>query len=163
MSEICVGGMNKLCQFSTIVFAGNVSILLIVSVTTDYWVYRGFQRAIIQSSIRQSNTTQFVKPLATESYFAVRYFWRPMAKRHETPLASRHRTLHYQSPAAVVNYFYVENVTSSNDTETTTRRVKYEDLIVLFVQYGNLFRECTNLEGMWTRKAKYACFSTQIT
>ena len=140
--------MNKLCQFSTIVFAGNVSILLIVSVTTDYWVYRGFQRNSILANVRQSNTTQFVIPFATESYFAIRYYWRPMAgKDHGKTRRHNHRTLHYQSPAALVNYFYVENVTSANDTETTTRFVKYEDLIVLFVQYGNLFRECHNLEG----------------
>ena len=139
--------MNKLCQFSTIVFAGNVSILLIVSVTTDYWVYRSFQRNSILSNVRQSNTTQFVIPFATDSYFAIRYLWRPVAHGGSKLRRHSHRTLHYQPPAAVVNYFYVENVTSVNDTETRTRLVKYEDLIVLFVQYGNLFRECHNLEG----------------
>ncbi len=34
--------LDRICQYSTIIFAGNVVVLIIVSITTDYWEFRGF-------------------------------------------------------------------------------------------------------------------------
>ena len=130
--------MDKLCQFSTIVFAGNVSILLIVAVTTDYWEYRAFNRTqIIRNVSRAVNTSTVIQPYDTDSYMAIRY------ERRHKPLANVTRIwteLHYESPAAVFDYYK-----SGSDG----RKVKYEVVIVLFLEYANLFRECHNLEGKW--------------
>ena len=43
--------LDRICQYSTIIFAGNVVVLIIVSVATDYWEYRGFELKKIQKEI----------------------------------------------------------------------------------------------------------------
>ena len=43
--------LDRICQYSTIIFAGNVAVLIIVSVATDYWEYRGFKLRDIEKEI----------------------------------------------------------------------------------------------------------------
>ncbi len=142
-----------------IILASNICVLLIVSVTTDYWEYRGFQQKEIETKVKRCqphNSTTLIDPGDTDSYLQIQYYWNPRAKRQKKPAGTK-KVLHYQPPALVYKYYYVRNHTfnvtyydkDDNYTEqiTETRIHRWQDTIILYVQYGNLFRECDSLEG----------------
>ena len=148
--------MDRICQYSTIIFSSNVAVLLIVSVITDYWEYRGFDLDRIVSSIEPTNRTAVTDPGDTNSYIEINYYWDLTARRRPPPPGIQ-KVTHYQSPALVYKYFYLETYAVNrsrydrcgNVTEevTLTHVHRWQDIIVLYTQYGNLFRECDSLEG----------------
>ena len=156
--------LERICQYSTIIFAGNVTVLLIVAITTDYWEHRGFDRKEIVNRIGSTNRTQVVFPPDTDSYFMIRYNRITRGNVHPEPAdILRGNETVYQPPAIVHKHFawHFENITVVNATNSTPaeyeiRRVKIptHDAIVLFEQYGNLFRDCDDLEG----KPANVCF-----
>ena len=123
---------------------------------TDYWEYRGFQKDVINASIPKSNTTHLIFPPDTGTYFMVRYFWDPAVDKIQEPAYPGDRA-YYQPPATLHKYYGYETVDIPflhfNGTHNVTLKVqetrvkRYQDVIVLFQQYGNLFRDCDNLEG----------------
>ena len=133
-----------------------MAVLLIVSVITDYWEYRGFELEKIMASIEPTNRTALTDPEDTDSYIKIDYYWDLRARTQPLPVGCQ-KTTHYQSPALVYKYFYLETYSANrtyydgcdNVTEqvTVTRVHRWQDIIVLYVQYGNLFRECDSLEG----------------
>ena len=149
--------MDRLCQYSTIIFAGNVSVLLVVAIMTDYWEYRGFKSdPIVKKLPKNTNTTRIVFPKDTNSYVLLRYFWDAKARSVRDPKFPG-TNFEDQPPALLHNYYSLDNVifniTTWNGThnvtyiEEATRVHRHEDIIVLFIQYGNLFRDCDSLES----------------
>ena len=146
--------MDRLCQYSTIIYSGNVCVLLIVALSTDYWEYRFFQQRVINISIPTSNTTQLLRPTDTDTYLLLRYFWDPDRDKFRPPTFPGTEA-HYQPPALLHRYYATRtvNVTYVNSTDNGTytqqqhQTHKHEDVIVLFTEYGNLFRDCDDLEG----------------
>ena len=160
--------MDRICQYSTIIFAGNVSVLLIVAISTDYWEYRGFRTAdLIPHLKKMHNRLRLVFPSDTSSYFVVKYYWDPPPVKTSifatTPAPKREKIVanytlvYYQPPALLIkkleDYIVFEdsihfdgekNVTVSMPTKKTR---PLEDKLVLYIQYTNLFRECDILEG----------------
>ena len=144
--------MDRICQYSTIIFAGNMSVLLFVSIITDYWEYRGFNIEHIAKGIPKHNGTKTLSPRDTNTYFLIRHTWAGSA-RAERMMTSEH----YQPPALLTREYYFRNVSmervtfngTDNITEIIwrTETVQYQDTLVLFVEYGNLFRNCDDLEG----------------
>ena len=64
--------LDRICQYSTIIFAGNVVVLIIVSVATDYWEYRGIKLKKIQKEIGE---VKKVHKTAIEFPGNVRDYW----------------------------------------------------------------------------------------
>lgn len=152
--------MDRLCQYSTIIFAGNVSVLLVVAIMTDYWEYRGFKSLAIKTNLPRTNTTHLIIPQDTDSYFIIRYFWDPRAKSRPPQFPAN--ISYYEPPALLHRYEHTANVTRTvwayNGIDNVTvalsrpQTQKLEDDVILFVQYGNLFRDCDNLEGELTTR-----------
>ena len=44
--------MLDILQYSTIILAGNLTVLLVISLATDYWEYRGFNKEEIEAKIK---------------------------------------------------------------------------------------------------------------
>lgn len=133
--------MVQVCNYSSLIFAGNVTLLLIVSMSTDYWEYRQFNSTMLNQSLSKTNNIEIVKPSDTSSYMELWY-------RRRKYVGSRKfiyqvDTL-YQPPILAKNYFlqnywhkFSRNMTTPPDVVT----------VYLFTQYGNLFRDCDALEG----------------
>ena len=136
--------------------------LLIVAITTDYWEYRGFNRDTINKTFtnmakklgRKPRVT-FYQPEDTKSYITVSHFSvkEPAYEDQVVVGETVENVTEYQPPAFLtrtVVYNVTYNATYGNVTipgpikEEKTR--KY--VIVLFEQYGNLFRDCDSLEGI---------------
>jgi hypothetical protein len=148
--------MDRICQYSTIIFAGNVSVLLIVAISTDYWEYRGFHLASIEPVLKMSNRTRLIYPADTDSYVLVRYLRDADADRGTLHPHSANLTI-YQPPGLLRKYYREYEVRKrvtyvsggNNVTVERVERIRHrsQDVLALFLQYGNLFRDCDNLEG----------------
>lgn len=160
--------MDRICQYSTIIFAGNVSVLLIVAISTDYWEYRGFKTEELIPKLKKMHTRlKLFFPKDTNSYFVVKYYWdpppvktsifatTPIPKKEE--IVANYTLVYYQPPVVLMKKIeeFIETEFSqqfdgkNNITVGTPVRKKrsVEDSLVLYVQYTNLFRECDILEG----------------
>ena len=99
----------------------------------------------------------------TDSYFTIKYTWNDtklpnieFADVENSKQASLVKENVYQSPVLLKRFYTVsksKNKTSSLPLHRVVNKagVTVEDKLVLFEQYGNLFRDCDRLEG---RKSK---------
>ncbi|ELT87967.1 hypothetical protein CAPTEDRAFT_224056 [Capitella teleta] len=142
--------LDRVCSYSTIIFAMNVWVLLVVSIATDYWEYRGFQYADIRKQITPSNTTQRYHPSTTTSHFVINYFWEPAARSGDLP-SSYVEELFDQPPSLVRKIFVRRNVSLVENFGDVTvgtlveEKREYREDTVLYFQHGNLFRDCDDL------------------
>ena len=159
--------MDRVCQYSTIIFAGNVSVLLLVSVMTDYWEYRGFKEDYIISNLPRFNGTEITYLEHTNTCFILHHKWyNKTHPRLKIPRDNLTRVTYFQPPAILHKYFYFnETVEHRYDVTAAvgaggatglhnvsravnvTRKMPYDDYLVLYREYGNLFRNCDDLEG----------------
>ena len=145
--------MDRICQYSTIIFAGNMSVLLFVSIITDYWEYRGFDVDFLLAQIPNTNMTKVYSSSTSNTYFRLRQNYKSGGARASELMTSEY----YQPPALVTKEYYFTNASFEriifNGTDNVTevywelKRVAFRDSVVLFVEYGNLFRNCDDLEG----------------
>ena len=168
--------LDKVCQYSTVIFAGNVSVLIIVAVMTDYWEYRDYNTGLIMDTLHQKpesghrdpadTDTKVWTPEDTESYIMVTHLWSSTIKssaRHNdavskySKLNSFTNTSYYEPPALLHKQIWLAPPHTNtshrlhlNRSVTSHRRtLRTKDKLVLFVQYGNLFRDCDDLEGIY--------------
>ncbi|CAH1795517.1 unnamed protein product [Owenia fusiformis] len=161
--------MDRLCQYSTIIFAGNITVLLIVAISTDYWEHRYFDFSIInetvskQRQIKADNKTMLLQPRDTRSYFYINY----SRVRLHHPTTGLENGSTYEPPAymtkvvvdcdaptteapQVVFPIRTTHATILNGTNVTAPEPQWRNetgSIYFFSQYGNLFRDCDDLEG----------------
>lgn len=143
--------MVKICNYSSLIFAGNVTVLLIVSMTTDYWEYRGFNSTLLNLTLFHTKSVEIMLPPDTKSYVLLWYKRKNVHTVNDKHgLALQKETL-YEPPIYVKNYFR-SDIVNDNDNENMQSAMISSNLeagmIVLFQEYGNLFRDCDALEGM---------------
>lgn len=150
--------MVQICNYSSLIFAGNVTVLLIVSMTTDYWEYRGFNTTALNLTLAGVNHTELLRPADTTSYIKI---WYKRKYVFSTIGKYPNETL-YEPPIFATNFFPGQTskahpMMSTNMSKTSPQTQKrssdiHSDLkagmMVLFWQYGNLFRDCDALEGI---------------
>lgn len=146
--------MVQICNYSSLIFAGNVTVLLIVSMTTDYWEYRGFNSTMLNISLFGANNTELMRPADTNSYMELwykrKFVYNTMARYHNETL--------YEPPIFARNFFHKHGQGKTNNTTPKLPGLNYmrsgnihehmkAGVVILFQQYGNLFRDCDALEG----------------
>jgi hypothetical protein len=136
--------IDKICQYSVIILVGNLVVLQIVAIATDYWEYRSFNIDKIKPMLEKSNRTKIDDPKDTSSYIAISYLHDDHAKFSNVDKYIGNKT-DYQSPAYIRRFYQPQIVRTNVSTDVVLKEVM--DLVVLFEQYGNLFRDCDNLEG----------------
>lgn len=139
-----VSPMVSICKYSTLIFAGNVTVLLIVSMSTDYWEYRGFDMDSLNKTLRRSNTTTVIIPKDTRSYIKIHHV---RTKRTNNPAEAYPFNVTMYQPPILVHKYYSHNISQLPPDTLDNSSWAAETTIILFVQYGNLFRDCDNLEG----------------
>jgi len=141
--------MVKICNYSSLIFAGNVTVLLIVSMTTDYWEYRGFNSTLLNSTLHKIKNAEIMVPRDTKSYIQLWYKRKHIDsvdnEEEEEPLL--HQETLYQPPIFVSNYFKNDNTHIQQKKSSVITSNLEGGMVVLFQQYGNLFRDCDALEG----------------
>lgn len=134
----------QICNYSSLIFAGNVTVLLMVSMTTDYWEYRSFNQTMLKQTLHKANQTEFIEPLDTNSYVSLWYKRNLLTSQRD----SVKKEILYQPPILVENYFVVaQNITDDTQHSADIHSDMLAGMVVLFKQYGNLFRDCDALEG----------------
>jgi len=152
--------MDRVCQYSTIIFAGNVVVLILVALSTDYWRYHGFLenktvRAKLVKALEKNDRTKLIIPHDTDTYVIIRYFWQEDQMETPLPTYAANET-YYQPPLLLKRYkkdyeeLYHSLVFNGthNTSKLLTRQVTHwsQDTLVVFLQYTNLFRDCDDLE-----------------
>jgi hypothetical protein len=140
--------MVKICNYSSLIFAGNVTVLLIVSMTTDYWEYRGFNSTLLNSTLHKIKNAEIMVPRDTKSYIQVWYKRKHIDRvdnEEEEPLL--HQETLYQPPIFVSNFFKNDKTHLQQKKSSVITSNLEGGMVVLFQQYGNLFRDCDALEG----------------
>ena len=155
-------GMVQICNYSSLIFAGNITVLLIVSMTTDYWEHRAFNRTMINQTLFHANFTQIKLPPDTKSYFII-WYKKSLLK---APVNQYTVETLYQPPMLARNYFQInENISSGNGQKHSANihSTLVAGMVVLFEQYGNLFRDCDALEGksMFERTSSLSLITTK--
>lgn len=134
------GSMVNLCDYSTVIYAGNVSVLLVIAICTNYWSYREFYNGKIEELIKSSNQTQLEKPYDTSTYLLIRKTFHDRSA-YSTRLPSlTERISIYQPPIIIYKLF--------EPFLNTTRLIELD--IVVFSHYGNLYKDCDNLESWYS-------------
>lgn len=139
----------QICNYSSLIFAGNVTVLLMVSMTTDYWEYRSFNQTMLKQHLHKANQTEFDEPVDTNSYLSL-WYKRKLLPTHKDLVK---KEILYQPPILVENYFSVsQNISHGTKHSADIHSDMLAGMVVLFKQYGNLFRDCDALEGNVYRK-----------
>ena len=136
--------IDRICQYSVIILVGNLVVLQIVAIATDYWEYRGFDKKAIVSRVKKSNRTRIVNPIDTKSYFSIGHLLDDNARFNRLNDYFGNET--YYQPPGLIRRYSAPVLIKINKTSYTTLK-EYADEIFLYEQYGNLFRDCDNLEG----------------
>lgn len=163
-----------ICDNGGIIFVGNTTVLLIIALMTDYWEYRGIDRDQVINAIETNNLkTEVVLPFDTNSYIQIRTF----SNRTENRTIENFdycidTCFSYHAPVFVVKHLLsvMSNKTSdynSDEKESIMQRtdhfnasnVLWKHEINLFNQYGNLFRDCDDIEGIyqWSKQLLLNC------
>ena len=141
--------MDNICQYSTIILSGNLTVLLIVSVTTDYWEYRSFNRTALLKTLLSLKNARVIQPRDTKSYVSLDYL---LAFRSNEAFdkANLTRRLHYEPPVYAKLSSFRKTVSNCSvvDVDSTEPECQARLFLVFFEQYGNLYRDCDSLEGL---------------
>lgn len=142
----------KFFGLSSLIYTINVTILLIIAISTDYWEYRGFDFVHLFRVVSTSNRTKIIVPRDTNSYLQILYFYPNHFPNSQTAEIPTYNVTFYQSPILVRKYYF--NYTNTPEkylatTEDSYVLDPYLDMceIVIYLQYGNLFRDCEDLES----------------
>lgn len=130
----------RICDYSSLIFTGNTTVLLILALTTDYWEYRTFNKEKILQMVQESKMTRVFLPFDTDSYFQIKLFPNitdisSLAGYNEIRTDS-----FYHAPLFLVRRYF-----QLPDNSTNEFIEEFE--LDMFQQYGNLFRDCDSLEG----------------
>ncbi|XP_046376882.2 uncharacterized protein LOC124149383 isoform X2 [Haliotis rufescens] len=134
MPTCCSPTMVAICNYSTLILSGNIVVLLIVAVTTDYWQYRGFNLDNITNYMKPLEGVDVNIPDGTSPYKVITTM---MSKPEKNTSLTNHVAEHYHSPMYVRVF--------DNGSVDSKGHVKDVVQVFLFSQYGNLFRDCDNL------------------
>ncbi|CAI9739262.1 XP_014769674.1PREDICTED: uncharacterized protein LOC106868767 [Octopus vulgaris] len=144
--------LMKFFGLSSLIYTINVTILLIIAISTDYWEYRGFDFVRLFRVVSTSNRTKIIVPRDTNSYLQILYFYPNHFPNSQTAEIPTYNVTFYQSPILVRKYYY--NYTNTPEKYLATTEDSYVldphlDMceIVIYLQYGNLFRDCEDLEN----------------
>lgn len=132
--------MVSVCDYSSLIFAGNLTVLMILSLTTDYWEYRTFDRDKILKHMKTIHSVKVVVPRDTESYIQL---WTEEVEIALLTDVHVPEQLLYHPPLFVRTVF--ATVRNASSSEAWLFQIRHE--ITLFLQHGNLFRDCDELEG----------------
>ncbi|KAL3856765.1 hypothetical protein ACJMK2_011485 [Sinanodonta woodiana] len=138
--------MVQICDYSSLIFAGNITVLLILALATDYWEYRSFDKDKVIQEVSEMNDTFILEPTDTKSYFQIRYICSRKADSGQRLGLTLSESL-YHPPIFVKIYRESVNITSDPPKTPggSLPYVQYE--MEIFLQYGNLFRDCDDLES----------------
>ncbi|XP_063446230.1 uncharacterized protein LOC134725893 isoform X1 [Mytilus trossulus] len=141
--------MVKICNYSSLIFAGNVTVLLIISMTTDYWEYRGFNSTLLNSTLFQTKNAEIMLPRDTKSYTLLWYKRKNIKKFNNEKKSLLQQETLYQPPIFVSNFFRLdtENTSMQKQKSSIITSELEGGMVVLFQEYGNLFRDCDALEA----------------
>ncbi|KAL5018311.1 hypothetical protein ScPMuIL_004033 [Solemya velum] len=109
--------------------------------TTDYWEYRGFDFKRLIKDISSFNATKLIVPTDTDSYIQLKY-----ESKQSKALSQLRLSVLYQPPVILQKYFYLEDDKHKNSSNEARKEILATTNVILFVQYGNLFRDCEALE-----------------
>ena len=126
--------MVKICNYSTLIISGNITVLLIVSILTDHWIYKGFKIENLKSEFRRLHGVAINIPLDTKSYIEMVF----VTETQKDDPKTGDVIVHYLPP------LYIDIWTNGS---AETGGVQLVTHVVLFQQYGNIYRECDDLEG----------------
>jgi hypothetical protein len=148
----------KICDYSSLIFTGNTCVLLILALTTDYWEYRTFDRKKILQMIQELKWTTVFLPFDTDSYFQINLLPNVTGKYSPARFSQVKTEAFYHAPLFLVRrYFQLPG--NNTNMLTTNNKVEFEEYeLDMFEQYGNLFRDCDSLEGMYITSI-YHCLS----
>ncbi|XP_041364276.1 uncharacterized protein LOC121379691 [Gigantopelta aegis] len=121
-------------QLSIIDAPGNITVLLIVSILTDHWIYKGFKVENLKAELRRLRGVTISVPLDTKSYVEI-VFLTEESRRDDLKLGDV--IVHYLPPLYID--IWTNGSTDAGDAQVVTH-------VVLFQQYGNIYRECDDLE-----------------
>lgn len=155
-----ISPMDRVCKYSTILFAGNVTVLIVAAITTDYWQHRSFDFDLLIKKIDErnansrlkhqrllphhvhTNRTKHSRPVATDSYLILHHRYiddiDPVHPLLFHTVAANF-SVHYEPPILLQQHF----IFSSSGQKTVL-----SDKIYLFREYGSLFRDCLAIEGI---------------
>ncbi|XP_053388592.1 uncharacterized protein LOC128551700, partial [Mercenaria mercenaria] len=135
----------KICDYSSLIFTGNTTVLLILALTTDYWEYRTFDKNKIIEMVNDSTGTQIVLPFDTDSYFQIKILPNLTIATSLSRFSLMKSESHYHAPL-----FFIRRYFQGPEMNTSEQNFILEELeLDLFEQYGNLFRDCDSLEGFF--------------
>ncbi len=156
--------MDKVCEYSGLIFAGNISVLLFVAVTTDYWEYRGLNNTDAVATLLTLLTgSDPGAPLVITPSTSIIMRYSSHTKRwalldvHDLEITVPNQTFIHVNTALYRNrqteecgspkYATDSNFNMQDNTveNATCASVATEDTIILYQQYGNLFRDCDNI------------------
>lgn len=151
--------MDRVCNYSTIIFASNVTVLILVAIVTDYWQHRCFDfdfliKEIDERNVREkrnhqtiiphhqhTNRTGYSRPVDTDSYLILHHrYFDDIDLDHPQWLFGQPRnyTILYEPPVLLQQHYIF---TSAG------KKLVIFDKIHLFTEYGSLFRDCLAVEG----------------
>ncbi|GAB1610685.1 hypothetical protein Ahia01_001354800 [Argonauta hians] len=144
--------LMKFFGLSSLIYTINVTILLIIAISTDYWEYRGFDFVRLFRVVSRSNRTKIIVPRDTDSYLQIFYFYPNHFSNIQTAEIPTYNVTFYQSPILVRKYYFNYTHNPENYVATTEENYALDphlDMceIVIYLQYGNLFRDCEDLEN----------------
>ncbi|WAR02779.1 hypothetical protein MAR_009337 [Mya arenaria] len=137
----------QICDYSSLIFVGNTTVLLILALTTDYWEYRKFNIGQVVTSLAATNEARVEVPVDTNSYIQIRTF-KNISQNTSAITSDPFSESVYHAPAFMVKRTVwggkSERGNQSKDTHHSFIQIRHE--INIFQQYGNLFRDCDDLE-----------------
>ncbi|XP_050393543.1 uncharacterized protein LOC126811730 [Patella vulgata] len=125
----------SICNYSTIIFSGNILVLLMVAIATDYWEYNGFNFDALLKILPKMNNVNVFIPRDTRTYLEIVYI-------KDEPVR------YYTGNKSSTQYFYQPPVFATVGPIGREKNgvIRVETRIFVFYQYSNLFRDCNDLE-----------------
>ncbi|ESO87437.1 hypothetical protein LOTGIDRAFT_166585 [Lottia gigantea] len=122
----------RICDYSTIIFSGNILVLLMVALATDYWEYNGYDFGTLMEVLPKMHDVEIYVPRDTRTYIEIVYIQDQTVLNQTNELYD----VYYQPPTfARVDY-----------QPQSDGRIKKITRIYVFYQYSNLFIDCNDLE-----------------
>jgi len=134
----------EICGHGGLIFVANTTVLLFLALMTDYWEYRTFNVDVVLRTLMKDKSIEVEVPFDTNSYVRIKIesntSFRGVQSKKSNTTTIRNRM--YQAPAFLVKS--TEQKDNNSGTNMSNIRVILE--ISIFKQYGNLFRDCDDVE-----------------